>query len=274
MAERIEHALGANGLRALENVLRGRPLLALDFDGTLAAIVEDPDHARIEPALSATLAGLAAQLPVAIVTGRSVADLEGRLGFRPDRIIGSHGAENPAATLPSGTDVQLDAMRDRLRESAGAWRAAGLSVEDKQHSLALHYRRAPDREAARRLAESLVLDLPLGLRSFGGKCVLNVVAQDAPDKADAVHALVRHFGADRALYLGDDVNDEAVFERAGAGWLTVRVGREGPPSAAMYALDDQSEVAGFLRLVLEISRRPDRPAFATRAGNAKRVGSS
>lgn len=263
MAERIEHALGANGLRALENVLRGRPLLALDFDGTLAAIVEDPDHARIEPALSATLAGLAAQLPVAIVTGRSVADLEGRLGFRPDRIIGSHGAENPAATLPSGTDVQLDAMRDRLRESAGAWRAAGLSVEDKQHSLALHYRRAPDREAARKLAESLVLDLPPGLRSFGGKCVLNVVAQDAPDKGDAVHALLRHYGADRALYLGDDVNDEAVFERAGPDWLTIRVGREGPPSAAMYALNDQSEVAAFLQIVLEISRGPDGPGADT-----------
>ncbi|GAA4405190.1 trehalose-phosphatase [Quisquiliibacterium transsilvanicum] len=249
----MRHALSEEALLDLAQTMRGLPLLAFDFDGTLAEIVALPGDARIDPALAAILERLAQRLPVAIVTGRSVGDVAPRLGFEPAYIIGNHGAEDPAGELPSGTLAHLDRLRDRLRASAGSWHSAGVSLEDKRHSLALHYRRAPDREAARRVAEELISDLPEGLRSFGGKCVVNVVPRDAPDKGRAVLALMRRAQADAVVYVGDDVNDEAVFERAQAGWFTVRVGRDDPHSAAMYALDGHGEVAELLSAALQLA---------------------
>lgn len=247
------HALSPEGLSALARAMAGRPLLAFDFDGTLAGIVEHPDDAEVEPAVSTALAALAARFPVAIVTGRAVADVTHRLGFEPAYVVGSHGAEDPAGELTSGSLSRLEPMRNRLQASAGAWHAAGIRLEDKGHSLALHYRRAADIDAARRVAEALVADLPEGLRSFGGKCVVNVVPQDAPDKGQAVLALMRRAGAGTVVYVGDDVNDEAVFRMARPGWLTVRVGRDDPGSAAMYGLDGHREVLAHLQAMLAIA---------------------
>ena len=87
---------------------------------------------------------------------------------------------------------------------------------------------------------------------FGGKCVVNVVVAGAPDKADAVHSLVRRAGADCALFIGDDVNDEVVFERAEPDWLTIRIGRDGTPSSARFFLDATAEVAAMLRKMLSV----------------------
>lgn len=250
----MRHALSPDALADLARAMAGRPLLAFDFDGTLADIVDHPDDARVEPAVSAALAALAARFPVAIVTGRSVADVTHRLGFEPAYVVGSHGAEDPAGELAPGSLSRLNPLRDHLRASAGSWHAAGIRLEDKGHSLALHYRRAADVDAGRRIAEGLVADLPEGLRSFGGKCVVNVVPQDAPDKGQAVLALMRRAGADSVVYVGDDVNDEAVFRLAGPGWLTVRVGRDNPSSAAMYGLDGHGQVLEHLLAMLEIAR--------------------
>ena len=251
----MRHALSREGLRTLVRAMRRRPLLALDFDGTLAAIVAHPDDAQVDPGLARTLDELARLVPVAIVTGRSVADVGARLGFSPAYIVGSHGSEDPSGELPAGSVGRLDALRDRLRASAGSWHAAGVSLEDKGHSLALHYRRAPDPEAARRVVETLVADLPEGLRSFGGKCVVNVVPLDAPDKGRAVLALKRRAQADAVDYVGDDVNDEAVFESAQPDWMTVRVGRDDDPTAAMFVLDRHDQVAALLGAALRIARR-------------------
>ena len=73
-----------------------------------------------------------------------------------------------------------------------------------------------------RLAETL----PPGLRAFGGKLVMNIVVEGAPDKAAAVASLVERSGARAAIFLGDDVNDEPVFARAEPDWLTVKVGHD------------------------------------------------
>lgn len=245
----MQHALSARGRRALEAALRNSPLLAFDFDGTLAAIVDDPDAARVDAEVSATLARLARRLPVAIVTGRSVGDVSRRLGFEPAWIIGSHGAEDPQRALPQGSIALLEPLRERLGGWAASPQGAGIQVEDKGHSLALHYRRAPDHLRARRALQELLGELPPGLRSFGGKCVLNVVPANAPDKGDAVVSLMARAGARSVVYVGDDVNDEAVFQRARRGWFTVRVGRDDAGSAARFALEDHTQVIELLRAI-------------------------
>ena len=79
----MRHLLSARGEAALAALMRRRPLLAFDFDGTLAPIVARPEDARVPAAVAARLAVLALRLPVAIVTGRAIGDVRHRLGFEP-----------------------------------------------------------------------------------------------------------------------------------------------------------------------------------------------
>lgn len=247
----MRHLFLREGRAALVEAMRGRPLLAFDFDGTLAPIVPHPSEARVTAAVSDRLARLAEFRPVAIITGRSVDDVAPRLGFVPRFIVGNHGAEDPIEGRAIDT-APLDAFRANLVAHAERLKNDGVEVEDKGYSVALHYRLAPDRAAAQRCIEWLLHDLDPGLHFFGGKCIANVVVAGAPDKGDAVAALVARAGADSAIFVGDDVNDEAVFVRAEPGWLTVRIGRDDPLSKADFFLDSYAEVATLLQLMLDL----------------------
>lgn len=242
----MPHLLQPRGEAALAAVMRRSPLLAFDFDGTIAPIVPRPEQARVSACVSGRLARLAACLPVALVSGRSVADLEPRLGFEPRYIVGNHGAEmGPEATAAGA--AELEPVRELLRTSAAALRKAGVTVEDKGLSLALHYRLAANPPAALALIRETLRSVHAQCRTFSGKMVENVVPAGAPDKGRALHRLVEQSGASCAVFFGDDVNDEPVFESAAADWLTVRIGREDRTSRAQFFLDHSAE----LGLVLE-----------------------
>jgi trehalose 6-phosphate phosphatase len=248
----MQHLFSADGLAALAAALRQQPLLAFDFDGTLAPIVARPDDARIPQAVATRLKALATQLPLAIVTGRSVADVRGRLGFEPLYIVGNHGAEDPHAAAAPGDWAPLQDLRLRLQACQADLAAAGITVEDKQASLALHYRLARQRERALAVIDECLSPPDDRLRVFGGKMVVNVVPRDAPDKAAAVMALVQRCGAGCAVFAGDDVNDEPVFEAAPAHWLTLRVGCDERPSRARFFLGGTSEMALALDRMLAL----------------------
>ena len=251
----MQHLFTPDGESALTAVLRLQPLMAFDFDGTLAPIVARPDDAHIAVAVAARMKALSARLPVAIVTGRAVADVRQRLGFEPQFIVGNHGAEQDTAAPTGGVMAgilasSLDGFRATLRAHADALQAVGVVVEDKGLSIALHYRLSRDRAQAQRLITDLLTPEPAGLRMFAGKMVVNAVAADAPDKAQAVHALVARLGAAAAFFAGDDVNDEPVFVSAPAQWLTLRIGREDPASRARFCLEGPQEMAMLLERVL------------------------
>ncbi len=248
----MRHLFSPEGEAALRALARRRPLLAFDFDGTLAPIVPRPDDAHVSAALSRRLARLVEKHPVAVITGRAVADVLPRLGFEPTYVIGSHGAEDPAAPPAAPIADAMDALRRQLADARPALDGAGVMLEDKGHSLALHYRLARDREAAQAAIAAQLARLDPRLRSFGGKCVVNVVAADAPDKADALFALVERSRSASALFAGDDVNDEAVFERAPAHWLTLRIGRDDRASQARFFLDSPAEMASLLERLLAL----------------------
>jgi trehalose 6-phosphate phosphatase len=251
----MKHLLATEGERALQAVMRLRPLLAFDFDGTLAPIVARPDEAKVPEPVSRGLAELARELPVAIITGRSVADVRPRLGFEPQYVIGNHGAEDPI--VPRAVDSQpLDALRQRIAAHAAGLAAAGVTVEDKRLSLALHYRLASDPGAALVCIEALLQGIEPSLKRFGGKCVVNVVAAGLPDKGDALAALVRRSNVAAAVFVGDDVNDEAVFMRATPPSLTIRIGDDDPLSKAMYFLDSDAQLALVLQRMLTMRAPP------------------
>lgn len=240
------HLFGARGEAALAALMAQRPLLAFDFDGTLAPIAVRPGDVHVSAAVSTHLARLARKVPVAVVTGRAVDDVRPRLGFEPQYVVGNHGAEDPqrpAAAPPPA----LESLRLRLAEAAPRLRAAGVTVEDKRWSLALHYRLARDRAAAHRLVEEMLGGAPATLRIFGGRCVVNAVAADAPDTWGAVRALLARSGAGTALYVGSDGSEAAAFEHAPPGWLTVSVGCSDPQTRAHFRIDGPGEIAPLLQ---------------------------
>ena len=249
----LKPLLGPRGIAALTALVRAPALFAFDFDGTLAPIRPRPDDVHVSATIALRLEKLARARPVAIVTGRQIADVRERLGFTPSWIIGNHGAEDDgdpeAAARAHGA---LDALRERLRAREDGLVGAGVLVEDKGQSLALHFRTAPDRAVASALIEEVLAGFTSTLHVFGGKLVYNAVAADAPDKAVAVKRLIERAGAHAAFFAGDDVNDEPVFAAARPDWVTVRIGCERRESAARWCVDGPHEMAGVLDRILAL----------------------
>ncbi len=247
----MRHLFTPDGQAALADLLSRKPLLAFDFDGTLAPIVPRPDDARLSFAVADRLRALAEKLPVAIVTGRTNEDVQGRLHFYPHYVVGNHGAEDEldleGARLRT---LALDALRAVLQVRQTDLVTAGVIVEDKLQSIALHYRLSRRRDDAQGLIHDVLAAFGNTLHVFAGKMVVNVVARGAPDKAVAVRRLLTRSACTCALFAGDDVNDEPVFEAAEPDWLTVRVGRDYPTSKARYFLDGPHEVAMLLEHLL------------------------
>jgi trehalose 6-phosphate phosphatase len=258
----VKYVLGAAERRALATFLRKRTLIAFDYDGTLAPIAPRPQDARMSATTRALLARVAKRHPVIVLTGRSRMDALRFLGGVPVlEVIGSHGMETPGSAVT------------RFLSRVAAWRAhlarrlgplAGVSIEDKRHSLSVHYRHAPD-PAARELIGAAAGELE-GARVFGGKKVVNVVPADAPDKGAALLAACERLGCDHAVFVGDDDTDESAFAAGRAGRIfTIRVGRS-PSSAAQHYLRSQEEIDQLLALLLgaDVAARPTPPGSRPR----------
>lgn len=237
--------LGAAGRTALAGFLRPDTLLAFDYDGTLAPIVADPALARMRQTTQALLQAVARHRPTLILSGRMRSDALRLLGDMPVlEVIGNHGAEAgglAAAALPL-------VRRWRLRLAKQLKNSAGVRIEDKHHSLSIHYRACADPAAAGRQIRALCAALP-GARVVGGKSVVNLLPHDAPDKGSALLQALDRLGFPRALFVGDDETDEDVFRlRQPQRLLGVRVGRD-EHSAAEYFLDSQDEIDLLLTLL-------------------------
>lgn len=241
----MTHLFSPEGKLALLAALERSPLLGFDFDGTLAPIVRTPGEARVPLAISHRLQRLSARLPIAVVSGRSLADLTERLEFPAHYVVGNHGAEI-SGDGRADSEQELDAMRALLQSHDANLRCAGVVVEDKGMSLALHYRLARNPRQALGLIRAILQPFHARFRVFSGKMVENVTASGAPDKADAMLLLVRRCGAPCAVFFGDDVNDEPVFGSAPDDWVTVRVGRDNYGSQADFFIYHPSEMAMVL----------------------------
>jgi trehalose 6-phosphate phosphatase len=190
-----------------------------------------------------------------VLTGRSRLDALRFLDGVPVlEVIGSHGLETAGSAL-TRVLAQVEAWRAQLAHRLRA--LAGVDIEDKRYSLAVHYRHAPD-PAAKDLIGAAAGELK-GARIVGGKKVVNVVPEDAPDKGAALLAACRRLGCDRAVFVGDDVTDESAFAAAPPERVfTIRVGKA-PESAAAYYLRAQEEIDALLELLLQADGRPMPP---------------
>ncbi|MCG7288046.1 trehalose-phosphatase [Cellulomonas sp. ACRRI] len=230
-------------------------LVALDFDGTLAPLQDDPEASRLLPEAVTALRRLAGRpdaVRLALVSGRPAADLH-RLAEVPAGtvLIGSHGAERArigAHGLDRDVLTLTDDQSDRLTRLGGELQAVargrdGVWVETKPAAVVVHTRMADPAtgEAAER--EALAVGERLGSVTLHGKKVVEVSVLDA-DKGAALVALRDELRAGTVLCAGDDVTDENAFRALGADDLTVKVG-EGP-TAAGYRVPDPAALAAVL----------------------------
>jgi trehalose 6-phosphate phosphatase len=257
-------AIAATAARA------GSAAFLFDFDGTLAAIHDDPDSVQPVPGVIEAVSQLAAAVArVAIVSARPVTFLAERFAALPHLdLYGVYGLELRRGAGDPVTDPAvlpwLDAVA-RATARAGAELPAAVLVEDKRVSVALHYRSAPElAEQVHAWAEARRGDL--GLRAQPGRMVVELKPPVPLDKGSVVR--VEADGVDCAWYFGDDVSDLAAFralderEASYPGFLGVRVAVANPETGAQVAADADIVLAGpdrvpaFLAQVLAGLRRP------------------
>ncbi|MET7764393.1 trehalose-phosphatase [Streptomyces sp. NPDC005355] len=216
-------AAGREGLAALLE-RPGRAVVGLDFDGTLAEIVPDPDQARAHPGAVPALSALAPLLhSVAVITGRPAEVAVRYGGFAGveglDRLVvlGIYGAERWEAASgafqapePHPGIAAVKAELPAVLEANGAWR--GTWIEDKGRAVAVHTRRADDPQAAfeQLRAPLYALAERHGLIVEPGRLVLEL-RPPGMDKGVALTEYVRQLGAEAVLYAGDDLGDLAAF---------------------------------------------------------------
>lgn len=239
----MNRILATANVELLAQLAWSRVLLAFDFDGTLAPIVANRDKARMRARTRALLERVCHRYPCVVISGRGRQDVKRRLSGLPLRhVVGNHGLE-PGEHL---ANFALEIAEIRPRLAAALASCAGVDIEDKRFSLAIHYRRSRRKKDARRMIHEAVAKLTLPMRASDGKLVVNVVPERAPHKGDALMQLRALEGTDTAIYVGDDDTDEDVFELDQPGrLLSIRVSRSAS-TAARYYLRDQREVDPFL----------------------------
>jgi trehalose 6-phosphate phosphatase len=214
------------GTRALQAIIRspGDTLVSLDFDGTLAPIVDDPEQAYADQAAVAALARLAQRVrAVAVITGRPVraavrlGGFDSVPGLESMVVLGQYGVErwnadgNEYVVPPEPPEIVAVAA-----ELPGLLAELGLSearIEHKGRAIGVHTRSLPDPDTAfAELAEPVrELARTHDLRIEPGRQVWEIRAPGV-DKGAALRSFVSEVGARQVIFAGDDLGDLPAFE--------------------------------------------------------------
>jgi trehalose 6-phosphate phosphatase len=225
----------------------GRVAISLDFDGTIAPIVDDPAAARPLPGVVDLLGPLADRYAaVALVSGRPATYLASHAAAPGVRYLGMYGLEE----IVEGrvlVDPRLQAARPAVAAAAGdlaadpAVRDSGAHLEDKRYAVAVHTRRVADParwagpigETAARVAARHHLEV------VPGRLVWELRPRVHSDKGDAARRVVGESGARSLLAAGDDLGDLPAFAVAGelGGGLRVAVRSAEAPAELLEAAD-------------------------------------
>jgi trehalose 6-phosphate phosphatase len=234
-----------------------RTAILTDIDGTLAPIVERPEHAAVSAEARATLAALAERFGlVGCVSGRQAVEARRLVGVEGIAYAGNHGLE---LLRPGEAEPRLDPAltgRERLaaeflaRLDGPALAEAGLRPEDKGPIQALHWRGAEDENAAEERARAIAAEAERhGLHTHWGRKVLELRPTDADARV--------------ALYAGDDRTDLDAFRRlrelrdGGELATALCVGVLSPEAPAELAGQSDLTVEGppgWLELLAELAR--------------------
>jgi len=250
-----------SALEHVQEIARSGDRLAvfLDYDGTLTPIVSHPEDAWLPDSMRQTLQSLAARVPVAILSGRDLDDVRGRVLVDGIVYAGSHGfdiagagglrRELGAAYLPL-----LDTAETELREALDE--ISGAQLERKHFSVAAHYRNANESDAFRvAQAVDAVAARHRELRRMDGKKVCELLPDIDWDKGKAVLWLLEALELERGkvlpIYIGDDRTDEDAFSALEKRGVAILVSEQPQVTAASYWLHNPEEVEEFLQKITD-----------------------
>ena len=240
-----------------------RPVVFLDYDGTLTPIVARPELALLNAAVRRTLVALAERCPVAIVSGRERAEVQRLVNADGLIYAGSHGfdirgpgwqSERGAAFLPDLDDAEAE-LRQSLIHIRGAL------LERKTYALAAHVRGlAPAAARAVEAAVDAVLSRHTRLRKGTGKMVFELLPRLDWHKGKAVLHILDTLRLPAAevlpVYIGDDRTDEDAFAALAGRGVGILVSEAPRQTAAYYTLRNPDEVHRFLQRLVGLSDWP------------------
>jgi trehalose 6-phosphate synthase/phosphatase len=259
--------------RVLAQFAASDVLVALDYDGTLAPIVEHPEHARLGDGMSAALAACSARADteVTIVSGRALADVRARIERAGVSFAGNHGLEIEGPGVPRFVHPDLPHFAQRSRELAKALRELaepGVWLEEKGASLTFHYRQADPARHAGLAERAREIVRAMGFQARDALCAVEARPPIGWDKGRAVlHLLRARHGPAwserlRVVYVGDDDTDEDAFRALLGLGVTFRVGRAERPTLASRRLPNLEAVETLLRW---LAQRPALPGAEPQA---------
>ena len=255
-APRAKLSLSPELLEAVHRVAGTEQLLvAMDFDGTMAPLVDHAEDSRALPRSADAFAALA-ELPrttTALISGRALDSLRA-VASPPEQtlLIGSHGAE--VWMGPGSTELVLeDSQRELLKEVRQVLadivdQAPGTLLEDKPAGVVLHTRLAADdvAEDAVAAAKAALQDRD-GVFVKTGNRVLETSVVHA-SKGEGVSFLRQATGATAVVFAGDDTTDEDALGSLIRGDLGVKVGQDF--TQAEFRVQDCEQVSDFLEALL------------------------
>lgn len=234
--------------------------LFLDFDGCIVDIAPTPESVAVPDSLPSLLIALREALggAVAIVSGRPIEQIDGFLDTAVPAVAGLHGLERRTA---DGAIVRSPLLRNdlhgvRVLLQEFAAERPGVLVEDKKHTVALHYRLSPSlRDECRNVVNAALRDSPQGWQVIEGKFVFEIRPCE-PTKGTAIEAFMGEapFIGRTPVFCGDDITDEDGFEVVNArGGLSIRVGN-GAATRAAAQVDTVRELLDWLVRVASATR--------------------
>jgi len=245
----------------LSHIKKKGCILMLDFDGTLAPMVADPQRARMPAQTRRALEVLARRMPVAVISGRSIIDVRARVPILGVAFAGNHGFESLIAGKRDFMRVPAPIVRARAeagRRLKGLEKKyKGLCFEDKKFTLFVHYRHVAETEVAnaRRDIFRVVRDVGEGrllhaTEAIQGVNILPAVRCNKGTAARKMYASLARGKKPVPVFIGDDVTDEDCFRAFGKG-ITIKVGKS-RTSAAQYYFKSRAGVDRFLHAVAGI----------------------
>ncbi|MDI6799795.1 MAG: trehalose-phosphatase [Actinomycetota bacterium] len=239
-------------------------LLLTDFDGTISPIVPHPKDAVISQKIKDLLSELKDKedVRVAVISGRSLGDLKGRVGLSGVIYAGNHGLEIEAGskkmTHPGAQEAASSILDLGRKLALKLSDYPDAALEEKGLTISLHYRQVKREDVAKikrmahEVCEPFMASNRLKMRE--GKEVIEFLPALSWDKGSAVRWIIDEVNllGYLPIYLGDDLTDEDAFLALEEMGLTALVGEESPKSVAEYFLSDIGEVELFLGGVKEV----------------------
>ena len=229
-------------------------VLMLDFDGVISPIVKIPSEARISPAARRALAACVGKIPIAIISGRTLSDVEKRVGLKGVTYAGNHGLEWKMngrvhrKRISKKTLSAFEMARRSLLRHAKLF--PKLFVENKNYGLAFGYRLLSVVQAGKFRVGAIEIVKKFNhtgrIRVIDNLCTFEIMPTEWTKGECARHiydATVKESAV--AVYIGDTLTDEDVFRVFAKSGITIRVGKS-HTSSAQYYFKSRSRVNRFL----------------------------